>query len=361
MNATERAARILMVGFRGIELPPDLAEDLGAGRLAGVVLFRRNLPDADGAVRLCRTLTAAHARTLIAVDQEGGRVQRLRAPFPELPPMAEVGRTRRKTVARGAGALLGKGLRHVGVHLDFAPVLDVASRPDNPAIGDRSFGSDPSRVARLGAAFIDGIQSEGVAACAKHFPGHGDTGVDSHRVLPSVDRSLDELRHRELVPFRSAVAADVAAMMSAHVRYPAVDPAPATLAARWLRDELRSELRFEGLVVSDDLEMGALAGPLEGSAVAALAAGCDLLLVCSRSERRWQVAGAIAEAVAEGRLSELRLDAALARVEAFKDRWVRPPQPSTWVELERERQALWAMADLGPGTAGPDPTEGGRG
>lgn len=333
-----------MVGFDGTEIPSDVIADVEQGRVGGLIFFTRNFEDADHAVQLCGRASelAAPAPLLLGVDQEGGRVQRLKSPFPQLPPMAELGRTGRKTVARAAGALLARSLRHVGMHVDFAPVLDVHTRADNPVIGDRSFGADPSAVARLGAAFIDGLQSGGVAACGKHFPGHGDTTLDSHLALPTVDASLDVLRQRELVPFRAAVASEVAAVMSAHVVYPQVDAQPATLSSRWLRQELRGELGFEGLIVSDDLEMQAIAGrqTLGEAAVAAVGAGCDLLLVCSRAEDRREIFVALSEAVGSGRLSPVRAEAAVARVQAFKKTWVRPRAPSSWSDLALERQAL---------------------
>lgn len=358
-----KAEQILMVGFEGTEVSSELEEDLRQDRWAGVILFSRNLKDPDQAARLCRRIRSLNPRTLIGIDQEGGRVQRLRHPFPELPPMAKVGATRRKTVARAAGRLVASALRAVGVHLNFAPVLDVASRPDNPVIGDRSLGADPHLVSRLGAAFIDGHQSEGVAACAKHFPGHGDTKLDSHLALPEVLADLDVLRTRELVPFRAAVAADVAAVMTAHVRYPSVDPAVATLSARWLKEELRGELRFPGLVVSDDLQMKALRDGPAPAAVHALAAGCDLLLVCSARPPAAQVAEALVRGAGGAELSELRLDAAWSRVQQFKSQWIPDalgPEPSAaqWAQWEAALRGLeteWGPAEP---TMTSDPTEG---
>jgi beta-N-acetylhexosaminidase len=213
----------------------------------------------------------------------------------------------------------------VGFHQNYAPVLDVDSNPDNPIIGNRSFSRDPNRVARLGAAFIDGLQSAGVAACGKHFPGHGDTSVDSHLELPSLPHDMERLMSVELVPFRAAARAGVASIMTAHVLFEALDSDhPATLSEKVLVPILRNELGFDGVIVSDDLEMMAIADHygIEEAAVRAIRAGCDQLLICKNADWIPRAHEAIAKAVEKGTLSRDRIFESAARVDRLKTQYV---------------------------------------
>ena len=289
MTRAWQPGQLLFVGFDGTTVPPALAEWIAAGRVGGVILFKRNVEDPGQVRRLCEGLHAAApagAPLVIAIDQEGGRVQRLRAPWTEWPPMRRVGELG-DLEARGAmGRALAVELGEMGIGLDFAPVVDVDTNPQNPVIGDRSFAREPARVAAHAAAFITAMQAAGVGACAKHFPGHGDTVSDSHLELPRLEHDLDRLREVELVPFAAAAKAGVASMMTAHVLFPRLDRRrPATLSPP-IMALLREELGYDGVVFSDDLEMRAVAdhfgvkervlGPLE--------AGCDALLVCSQQD-----------------------------------------------------------------------------
>ncbi len=350
MTPTElshHVGQLLVGGFDGLTVDDAFADLVRSGRVGGAILFARNLGkveradggtawDAEQTASLLRDLAelpAPHALSF-SVDQEGGRVQRLRDPFPELPPMREVGNNNRKTLALGAGALLAEMLSVVGFHQDYAPVLDVDSNPDNPIIGDRAFSSDPSAVARLGCAFIEGLQSGGIAACGKHFPGHGDTNVDSHLALPRLDHDHARLRAVELVPFRAAARVDVAAIMTAHILFPALDPDhPATLSERVLVPLLREEIGYRGVIVSDDLEMKAIADHygVEDAAVRAIRAGCDQLLICSKPDWIARAHEALVKAVEGGTLEASRVEEAAGRVAAFKAKWVDPrarPDPA---------------------------------
>ena len=310
--------QLLFAGFAGHEVPEDLAALVREGRVGGVVLFARNLRDPlqvrDLVARL-HALAPARAPLCVAIDQEGGRVQRLRAPWTEWPPMRRLGdRDDLAATARVARAL-ARELGDLGIDLDFAPVADVDTNPANPVIGDRSFGRDAERVARHARAFIEAMQEEGVAACAKHFPGHGDTSEDSHVALPRVDHPLGRLREVELVPFRAAAEAGVASMMTAHVLVPCFDAGvPATLCGAAL-ELLRDEIGYDGLVFGDDFEMAAVARhfPPREATRRALEAGVDALLVCSRSDVRDEVLAEL-EAAPSARLEEpLRRLAALKR------------------------------------------------
>jgi beta-N-acetylhexosaminidase len=221
-------------------------------------------------------------------------------------------------------------MRAVGISLDFAPVLDIRTNPNNPIIGDRALADTAAAVARLGAIIIRSLQGEGVAGCGKHFPGHGDTSTDSHVELPLVEHPPEALRARELVPFRSAIEAGVAAIMTAHVLVPALDPAaPATLSKRIVTDLLRGELGFQGVILSDDLEMKALPNPVPESAVKAIEAGCDGVLICSGDyEAVWAALEAIVHAVESDHVFARRVDDALARNRLAKERFLAEPVSS---------------------------------
>ncbi|EDM79138.1 hypothetical protein PPSIR1_27268 [Plesiocystis pacifica SIR-1] len=225
MSSKWHPGQLLFVGFHGLEIPPDLRERVREGRVGGVILFKRNIGDPAQVRRVVAELHAlapADAPLTVALDQEGGRVQRLRDPWTEWPPMRTLGARAPEDTARFARALALE-LLDCGFDLDFAPVVDVDSNPDNPVIGDRSFARDPATVGAHGAAFIRAMQAAGVAACAKHFPGHGDTDLDSHLALPRLDLDLERLERVELPPFSAVIEAEVATIMTAHVLFPKLD------------------------------------------------------------------------------------------------------------------------------------------
>ena len=316
----EQPGQLLFVGFPGTRLPDALAARIGEGRIGGVVLFQRNLADPAQARELVAALHAAAppgAPLLVTVDQEGGRVQRLRAPWTEWPPMRRLGARNQPERTAAVARAIARELRDLGIGLDFAPVVDVDTNPANPVIGDRSFARTPEEVALHARHFILSMQAEGVAACAKHFPGHGDTAQDSHLELPRLEHDLERLRRVELPPFRAAIEAGVASVMTAHVLLPRLDPArPATLSPAAL-GLLREELGFDGVVFSDDLEMRAVAdrfSPAE-RVLGALRAGVDGLLICS-DEALWGEALRLLESAPDA-----LLERALARVRALKARF----------------------------------------
>ncbi len=275
-----------MAGFPGREAPPAIVEATEAGHLGGILLFRRNFDTPAEAGRLATGLAGrapADAPLLVGVDQEGGRVARLGAPVVRLPPMRALGDAGDPELCREAGRVLGRQLRALGFSIDFAPVLDVDSNPANPVIGDRAFGARPEDVARFALPFADGLHDAGVASCGKHFPGHGDTDLDSHLALPTLAHGRERLDAVELAPFRAAVGR-LPSLMTAHVVFEALDPGvPATLSRRVVTDLLRGELGYGGVVISDDLEMKAVSARwgVVDAGLAAIDAGCDCLLVCS--------------------------------------------------------------------------------
>jgi beta-N-acetylhexosaminidase len=331
LELPELCGQLLVGGFAGSELPEGLREALAGGRRGGVILFKRNLPSVEVAHELCSAVLDATPDELppfIGVDQEGGRVSRLPPPVTRLPPMRELARSHDAAATKAVAHGLGRELAAIGFNLDFAPVLDVDSNPDNPIIGDRAFGSDPDVVARLGRAFIEGLQSAGVMACGKHFPGHGDTSQDSHLDLPEVSHDKERLDRVELPPFRTASLRGVAALMTAHVIYSELDAGvPATLSRKISTTLLRNEIGFQGVLFSDDLEMRAIADrwSIEESAVAAIRAGCDVLLVCSDFELQERAhAALVARAEADPAFKQRCADA-VAR--ALRARRNNPPRP----------------------------------
>lgn len=280
------AGQVLIAGFGAGEPPPELLRMAAAGSLGGFILFRRNLGEPGEVAGLAARLHAAVPEDLpawLGVDQEGGRVARLGAPVLRLPPMRVLGDLDDPALTGDCAALLGRQLRVLGFNLNFAPVLDVDTNPANPVIGDRSFGRTPERVIAHGAAFAAGLARAGIAACGKHFPGHGDTALDSHFQLPRLGHALERLERVELLPF-AALAQRLPCIMTAHVVFDALDAGvPATLSRAVIHGLLREKLGFAGVVVSDDLEMKAISDHhgLAEAACAAIAAGCDNLLVCS--------------------------------------------------------------------------------
>ena len=320
--------QLAIAGFDGHTVPADLKALVREFDLAGVILFARNVA-APGQVAELAAEVSALARELplwVSVDQEGGRVARMRRPFTEWPSMETLGRSGDEDLAERFARALGAELRAVGVTLDFAPVMDVRTNPANTAIGDRALGDRPGLVARLGRAIIRGLQSSGVAACAKHFPGHGDTTADSHEALPVVEHGPDRLRAVELEPFRAAVAEQVAAIITAHVLVPAIDAErPATLSPTIIGSWLRGELGYDGLVVSDDLGMRAISDRygLADAAVGAVAAGCDLVLLCNSTvDEQARALEALIRAVEEGTIRARDVEASFARERDAKARFL---------------------------------------
>jgi beta-N-acetylhexosaminidase len=278
----------------------------------------------------------------VSVDQEGGRVARLRAPFTEWPPMATLGRCGDASLAERFARALAAELKAVGVTMDYAPVLDVHTNPKNPVIGDRALAERANEVARLGAAIIKGLQGEGIAACGKHFPGHGDTSTDSHLELPLIEHPPERLRDVELVPFKAGIEAKVASIMTAHILIPALDEErPATLSKRIITGLLRDELGYEGLVLSDDLEMKAIAHEYQvpSAAVMAIEAGCDGVLICSGDvETQAAALEALVHAIEDERLPISRVENALLRHQRAKERFLAAPvrvRPTTRTSLRQ--------------------------
>ena len=326
MNDDLRRAcgQLLSVGFDGGTAPEELVGRIERSQVGGVMLFRNNVeaPEQVAAlVRVLREAAPAGAPLIVSADQEGGLVQRLRRPLTEWPDMFSVGAAGDPARAEAVGRALGAELAALGIGWNLAPVLDVHTNPGNPVIGSRSFGTTAAAVTAQAGAFWRGLRAAGVLGCGKHFPGHGDTRADSHFDLPVVPHQRARLDAVELAPFAAAAAAGAEALMSAHVMFPALDPAlPATLSRPILTGVLRGELRFGGLVVSDDLGMKAVADrwPIEEIVVTGLLAGIDHFLIrqpAGRQEAAWEALVRASEARPEVRA---RVEESATRVSAFK-------------------------------------------
>ena len=331
-DVRRQAGQLVIAGFPGPSLDADLRAVSREFELGGVILFARNVESPEQLAEV-----AYEAQSLrrelplwVSVDQEGGRVARLRAPFTVWPPMSALGRSGDATLARRFARALASELRAVGVNFDYAPVLDIATSRTGTAIGDRSLGENAEDVARLGRAIIEALQEEGVAACGKHFPGHGDTPADSHHELPVVEHPPDRLDAVELVPFKAAIEADVAAVMTAHILVPALDEErPATLSRAVVSGLLKARLGFRGAVCSDDMDMQAIRATHTNAeaTVAALDAGVDLVLLCGgAADAHFEAIEAVVHAVEDGTLPLARVEDALARGRRMKERFLAAPQ-----------------------------------
>ena len=344
--ATHRDVGQLLIGsFPGVSVPPELRSLAREFDLGGVILFGRNI---EAAEQVSEVAAAAEALgrdmpAWVSVDQEGGRVARLKDPFTVWPPMATLGRAGSEDLAARFARALAAELAAVGVTLDYAPVLDIHTNPRNPVIGDRALAETAADVARLGRAVIKALQGAGVAACGKHFPGHGDTSTDSHDELPLVEHPPDRLRAVEFEPFRAAIDEDVAFIMTAHVLVPALDELrPATLSRHIVHTLLRDELGFGGVILSDDLEMKAVSAryPVAEAAVAAIQAGCDGLLICSGNvDLQAQALEALVKAVETGEIPQARLDDAERRLRRAKERFL-VDRPQARVRRQAWRQVV---------------------
>jgi beta-N-acetylhexosaminidase len=289
-ESIELAGRVLIAGFEGTSLPDYLAKANQAGSLGGVILFKRNIENPAQVNELLRELRSTapeDQKPIASVDQEGGRVARLKEPLTPIPAARQFGTIDDPKLTEIAGRLVGKGLRALGFTLNYAPVLDVDTNPDSPVIGYRSYGQTPRQVLRHGLSFARGLKDGGMVPCAKHFPGHGDATVDSHLSLPRVAHDRERLENVEMEPFAAWARTGLGPIMTAHILFPSLDRSlPATMSKTILQGILRRQFGFKGAILSDDLEMGAISGMGGPAAVAvkAIRAGVDGLLVCRKEE-----------------------------------------------------------------------------
>jgi len=356
-SLSQLAEAVLVPPFPGTTVPDWLMSALGRG-LAGVTLFGLNVANSTQVAQLTARLREATDEPVIAIDEEGGDVTRIAhrtgSPYPGNAALGAVDDT---GLTREIYRALGGDLAAVGINMNLAPSVDVNSAADNPVIGTRSFGADTALVARHAAAAVAGLQSAGVAACAKHFPGHGSTVIDSHHELALIDGDLDDLRRRDLPPFIAAIEAGVQAIMPGHLRVPGLTGGqPATWSAAALTGLLRGELGFTGVIITDALEMRAVSDPhgVPEAAVRTVAAGADLLCLGRDQDEQMYLAvrGAIADAVSEGRLPSARLEEAGARVATLRS-WLARSGHGGTAQTQVNGQALpdrGDAADASPDT-----------
>lgn len=351
MQARHLAGGLFILGFDGVAMGPALAATIERWRPAGFILFRRNIGTPEQVARLCADIRSRYPTDdppLISVDQEGGRVARLRSPFTELPSARVLGALAERggsfELVERAAAVTARELTAVGINFNYAPVLDVDSNPANPIIGDRAYGGTPELVSAVARRVIDTFQRHGLLACGKHFPGHGDTDTDSHTDLPVVRRDRESLEDIELPPFRDAAESGVAALMTAHVLYPALDPDwPATLSVPILNDLLRREMGYDGLIVTDNMEMRGVWGRYAPAQLTrrAVEAGCDLFIGGGggldgrhpQTDIQFELMETLARQIEAGEVDAGRAEASLARTRRVKSAILPQAAPAETGEL----------------------------
>lgn len=324
-NLREKIGQMLMIGLKGEELTREEKRLLKDYPFGAFILFSHNLREPKQILSLCRALWESRKELppFIAIDQEGGRVHRLPPPFTHFPPAAALGRMHNPDLAFRVGAATARELSAVGINLNFAPVLDVNSNPDNPVIGDRSLSPEPSEVAKLGWSIVQGLRDGGTIPCGKHFPGHGDTAEDSHLELPVVGKEVAALKAVELPPFVYACRNQIESLMTAHVLYPFLDPSyPATLSHAIITNLLRQEIGYRGIIFGDDLEMRAISKsyPIEEAVALSVNAGVDVLLCCHETGNSVSAFDFLQQQAEKNAQMKTRIEESYQRIKKLKQR-----------------------------------------
>ena len=334
------AGQLIMIRFPGTVLDAATAEFLKANSIRAVCLFRGNMTDSEQLGKLTADLRAVMGpESLIGIDQEGGAV--VRSTWVPAPPAAMgLGAANDTDLSYRTGSAVARAVKALGFNWNFAPVLDLNNNPHNPVIAERSFGAEPKRAAELAMSWMAGSHAEGVACCVKHFPGHGDTNVDSHRDLPTVNKPVEELNRLELAPFRIASGA-APAMMTAHIVYPTLDPDnPATMSRRILKDLLRDDWKYKGIIITDGMDMHAIAGRygVGNAAVRALTAGADMVMALGTTETQEETLNSIAAAIESGELAMNEVNVRLERLAALAKAY--PCKPRSYKEDAADREVM---------------------
>lgn len=356
MSIKDIIGQHIFIGLSGHSLTNDEKKFIIENNIGGICLFGRNVDSPQQVRELCAELQdlrfqqADKAPLFIGIDMEGGRVHRLKAPFTKWPALKLLGDLDAPTVSYNFANAMGRELRAVGINLDFAPCVDIFTNPNNTVIGDRSLSMDPEVVAKHASALVRGYIKADIITCAKHFPGHGNTLIDSHEDLPVENLDYQTLDHRELIPFKRAFKSRVDMVMTSHIKFSKIDPDwPVTLSEKFVTDIIRNELRYRGLVISDDLGMKAMTSHygLEEVPVRALQAGVDLLLYCNDPEVPPQALEAILTATAQGSLNPERLASSHQRILDFKNQKIKNPEPLSLDEVQNivGSEAHLALAD----------------
>ncbi|MGZ7440749.1 beta-N-acetylhexosaminidase [Paenibacillus sp. TH7-28] len=352
LSTDEKIGQLVLVGMEGTEINQNVRDLIEKEHVGGFIFYKDNIQDKKQALALFNALKAANrdqpVPLFLSVDEEGGRVSRMPGEFAKLPAMRAIGDIGSEELAGRIGGVIGKELSGFGLNLDFAPVLDVNSNPDNPVIGDRAFGVEPEIVSKMGIAVMNGIREQGVIPVVKHFPGHGDTAVDSHLGLPVVEHDLDRLRKLELVPFARAIKEDADVVMIAHLLLPKLDPDhPASFSEPVIHGLLREELQFKGTIISDDMTMGAIVKNYDigEAAVQFLLAGGNIVLVGHNYDQEQAVIQAIREAVASGKISAEELDDRVYNVLKLKAKYALAEKPASGPDLKAINREIRSLLE----------------
>ncbi|MNO71759.1 putative lipoprotein YbbD precursor [compost metagenome] len=334
MSLEDKIGQMLLVGIGGTEVNAQTQNMITNDKVGGIILYADNINSLKGMVSLTNGLKRSNSGNpvplFISVDQEGGKVSRMPDEYAKIPANGTVGASGNTAAAAMMGKLLAREVESAGFNMDFAPVLDINSNPDNPVIGDRSFGSTSAKVIELGIAEMQGIGSEGIVPVVKHFPGHGDTSVDSHLELPVVNKTASQLAKLEWLPFQAAIKEQADAVMVAHILYPKLDAdRPASLSKVIIGQQLRKQMGFKGVVITDDLTMGAITKnySLAAAAVDTVLAGSDILLVAHEYANEQAARNALLAAVKSGKISEARIDESVYRILSLKQKYRLTDEP----------------------------------
>lgn len=340
----EEIGQLFFIGLKGPTLSPEEADFIVKNNIGGVTLFSRNLESPDKIHKLCLDLYNLKSKMpsrlppIIAIDMEGGRVHRLKPPFTQWPSAKKLSDLNSTSITFKFANFMGAELKSVGINLDFAPCVDVLTNPKNELIGDRSLGTDPEAVSKMVSALVRGYIKAGVIACAKHFPGHGNTIIDSHEDLPVEEVSASQLENRELIPFKKAFRARMDMVMTAHILYKNIDEKfPATLSRKIVTDLLKTQMRFKGLCISDDLDMKALTKNFsrEEIPVLALKAGCDILLYCNEFDSPPLALESVRKAIKDKSLDTKELQASLSKILELKKDYFSTYRPTDFNEAKK--------------------------
>ncbi|SEN01606.1 beta-N-acetylhexosaminidase [Paenisporosarcina quisquiliarum] len=346
LSLEEKVGQMIFAGIKGTDITNETKKIISTHQVGGIILFKDNLKNANQSVSLLNAIKQENTNNkvplFLGVDEEGGRISRL-PELTKLPTNEELGKRNDISLSYNIGKLLGKELSAFGFNLDFAPVLDINSNPHNPIIGDRSFGTDAELVSELGLQMMKGIQSEQVISVIKHFPGHGDTAVDSHKELPIIQKSLEELQALELIPFKHAVEQGAEVVMVGHILLPKIDSTyPASISERIITDVLREQLGYEGIIITDDMTMKAILNNLEigESAVSAVKAGNDIVLVAHNYANVKKAIDSIIKAIENGEITEQRIDESVKRILSIKKKYNLSNKQIDGVNIEELNQSI---------------------
>lgn len=340
MSLDEKIGQLLIVGFEGTEINEQTEKMIKDHYIGGFILFERNISNGENTLELINSIKKLNKENkvplFVSIDEEGGSVSRLPKEFIKLPKAWEIGKANNEEYSYKIGELIGERLQTLGFNLNFAPVLDINSNPNNPVIGKRAFGSTVDVVKKHGIQTMEGIKSKNIIPVIKHFPGHGDTNIDSHIDLPAINKTLEELEELELAPYNKAIERGADIVMTSHILFPKIDESnPATFSKEIITNILRERLKFNGVIITDDMTMGGLKNyNIIDASVKALKADCDIILVCHGYENQVKIIERIKEEVKSGSISEKEIDKKVYRILKLKEKYKIKDEPTELPNIE---------------------------